>query len=201
MTDRKLYRHESEPPLLVSGLLIAVLLATGLTAIALAAWTSAKPQARSITASVQLRHSHVQTGGTVRGEVVFQNRTSTTRVLLRGCKIDGLYAIGFRASNGYVQAPAFSLVGCSPEQELVAKPGTTVYRFETSATYAECSQSAKGQPPRYSKYWSPLCLRDSRGQRDIIPPLPEGNYSALFFPAGQWHGPPVKPARLLVTRR
>jgi hypothetical protein len=148
-----------------------------------------------------LRHSDVQTGGTVRGEVVFQNRTSTTRVLMRGCKIDGLYAIGFRASNGYLRQPAFSLVGCSPEQALVAKPGTTIYRFETSAIYAECSQSAKNQPPRYSSYWIPLCLKDSRGQRDVMPPLPDGSYSALFFPAGQWHGPRVKPASLLITRR
>jgi hypothetical protein len=120
---------------------------------------------------------------------------------MRGCKIDGLFAIGVRASDGYVQAPAFSLVGCSPEQELVASPGTTVYRFDLRATYTSCSQSAQHQLPRDSKYWIPLCLTDSGGRRDIMPPLPPGQYTALFFPSGEWHGPRVQSAGLVVTRK
>lgn len=118
---------------------------------------------------------------------------------MRGCKIDGLCAIGLRASNGYLQTPAFSLVGCSPEQEPVAKPGSAVYRFKLRATYMACSQSTTDQPPTGSTYWTPPCLNGSRGQRDFVPPLPAGNYTALFFLAGKWHGPCVKPARLVVT--
>jgi hypothetical protein len=122
------------------------------------------------------------------------------RGLARGCKIDGLYAIGFRASDGYVQEPAFSLVLCSLGQEMVAKPGTTVYRFRMPATYTRCSQGAKDQLPKRSKYWTPPCLKDSSGERDIMPPLPPGKYTALFFPDGEWHGPHMKSAVLVVTR-
>jgi len=120
---------------------------------------------------------------------------------MRGCKVDGLYAIGLRGSNGYIQAPVFSAVGCSPKQQMLAAPGTTVFRFKVPATYSECSQSAKHQPPKGSKYWTPLCLKDSTGERDIMPPLPPGKYTALFFPDGVWHGPRVKSAHLVVTRR
>ena len=115
-------------------------------------------------------------------------------------KVDGLYGIGLRASDGYIQDPAFSLVACSPSQELVAKPGTTVYRFNRSASYLACAQSAGHQPPKRSKYWNPLCLKDSSGERDIMPPLPAGRYTALFFPDGEWHGPRVQSADLVVTR-
>jgi hypothetical protein len=184
---------------LVAGSLVAVILATGLGASAFASGSSAKPHEPAITGSVHLNHREVHSGRTVRGELVFENHTSKTQVLLRGCKIDGLYAIGLRASDGYIQEPAFSLVACGP-QEMVAKPGTTVYRFKIAATYTACSQSAKHQPPRSSKYWAPLCLKDSSGERDIMPPLPAGTYTALFFPNGEWHGPHVKSADLIVTR-
>jgi hypothetical protein len=32
-----------------------------------------------------------------------------------------------------------------------------------------------------------------------MPPLPAGNYTALFFPNGEWHGPYVNSADLVVT--
>jgi hypothetical protein len=131
---------------------------------------------------------------------VFENRTSKTKVLMRGCKVDGLYAIALRASDGYVQEPAFYDVGCSPEQAMVAKPGTTVYRFRLPATYTECLQSAEQQPPKSSKDWIPVCLKDSGGQGDVMPPLPAGKYTAPFFPDGDWHGPQVKSPNLIVTR-
>lgn len=200
ISDTKPHRRGKRLAAVVAGLLAAALLATGLTALALASRISADSTGPAITGSIQLNHTDVETGRTVGGQVVFHNRTSRTRVLTRGCKIDGLYAIGFRASDGYVQEPAFSLVGCSPEQTLVARPGRTVYRFKLRATYTACLQSSKGQPPKGSKSWEPLCLRDSKGERDIMPPLPAGKYKALFFPAGKWHGPYVRPARLIVTR-
>jgi hypothetical protein len=126
--------------------------------------------------------------------------SSSTLTSLRGCKINGLYGVALRASDGStVEGPVFSLVGCSPEPPIVAKPGTTLYRFKLSATYTECSQRAKGQPPRGSKYWSPVCLKASSGERDIMPPLPAGKYTALFVPDGKWHGPDVKSAQLVVT--
>ncbi len=186
---------------LVAGSLVAVILATGLGAIAFASGESAQPRPPAITGSIHLKHRDVHSGRTVRGELVLENHTSKTKVLMRGCKIDGLYAIGLRAANGYIQQPAFSAVGCSPEQEMVARPGTTVYRFKMPATYIECSQSAKHQLPRSSKYWIPLCLKDSSGERDIMPPLPAGEYTALFFTDGEWHGPHVKSADLFVTRK
>ncbi len=184
---------------LVAGSLVAVVLATGLDATAFASGKSAKPRPPAITGSIRLKHRDVDSGRTVRGEVVFENHASKTQVLLRGCKADGLYAIAFRASDGYLQEPAFFSVACSPEQEMVAEPGTTVYRFRMPATYTECSQSAKHQLPKSSKYWTPLCLKDSSGERDIMPPLPAGKYTVLFFPDGEWHGPHVKSADLVVT--
>jgi hypothetical protein len=181
---------------------VAVALALGLSiAVAAVALASSQrvPPLRALSGAIRVQDRTVESGGTIRGEVVFVNRTSTPRVLMRGCLVDGLYGIGLRASDGYVQAPAFSLVGCHPEQEMVAKPGTTVYRFTVPATYVQCSQSARDQPPRSSKYWIPLCLKDSSGHRDRMPPLPPGRYSALFFPATTWHGPHVEPATVLVT--
>jgi hypothetical protein len=82
---------------------------------------------------------------------------------------------------------------------MVAKPGTTVYRFKVPATYTECSQSGTHQAPMRSKYWTPLCLKATSGARDIMPPLPAGRYTALFFPDGEWHGPQVRSADLVVT--
>ncbi len=184
---------------LVAGSLGAVILASGLGAIALAKGTGARPRPPAIAGSIHLKQRNVHSGGTLRGEVMFENHTS--KVLVRGCKIDGLYAIRLRFADGYMQQPAFSLVGCSPQQEMVARPGSTVYRFKLSATYIACSQSGKHQPPKWSKHWMPLCRKDSTGERDIMPPLPAGKYTALFFPDGEWHGPHVKSADLVVTRR
>lgn len=168
--------------------------------IAVASGKSPKPHAPAVLGRVRLSHHDVRSGRTVGGELVFENHTSKTAVLLRGCKVNGLFAIGLRASDGYTQEPAFTLVGCSPEQELIARPGSTVYRFKVAATYAECSQSAKHQPRKGSKSWIPVCLRDAHGERDIMPPLPAGKYTAQFFPDGEWHGPRVRPANLVVTR-
>jgi hypothetical protein len=200
MTDTTLYHRRNRTAALVAGSLVAVILATGLGAIAFASGKTAKPRPPAITGSIHLKHRDVRSGRTVRGELVFENHTSKTRMLMRGCKVDGLYGIALRASDGYLQEPLFTLVGCSPAQEMVAKPGTTVYRFKVPATYIACSQSAKHQLPRSSKYWNPLCLKDSSGERDIMPPLPAGKYTALFFPAGEWHGPHVKASDLVVTR-
>ncbi len=199
MTDTPPHQRRKRTAALVAGSVVAVILATGLGSIAFASEKSAKPGLPAITGSIHLKHREVRSGRTVRGELVFENHTSKTKVLMRGCKIDGLYAIWLRAADGYVQEPAFSLVGCGPD-EMVAKPGTTVYRFKVPATYTQCSQSATHQPPKSSKYWTPLCLKDSSGQRDIMPPLPAGKYTALFFPNGGWHGPHVKSADLVITR-
>ena len=200
MTDRTPHQRKKRTAVLVAGSLVAVLLALGLGAIAFAGEKSPKSRPSAITGSIYLKHHVVHSGGTVRGELVFENHTSRTKVLIRGCKVDGLYAIGFRAADGYVQEPAFSLVGCSPLDQMVAKPGTTVYRFKVPATYTQCSQSTQDQPPESSKNWTPLCLKDHSGQRDIMPPLPAGKYTALFFPDGEYHGPHVKSADLAVTR-
>jgi hypothetical protein len=199
MTDTTPQHRPKRTVALVGGSLVAVILATGLGAIALASGKSAKLRPPAITGSIHLKHRDVHTGRTIRGELVFENRTLKTKVLMRGCKIDGLYGIGLRASDGYLQQPAFSLVGCSPAQVLVARPGTTVYRFKIPATYFGCSQSAKHQLPKSSKYWTPLCLKGSSGERDIMPPLPAGKYTTLFFPDGQWRGPHVKSAELVLT--
>jgi hypothetical protein len=201
MTDTTRHHRRKRTAALVAGSLVVVILAMGLGTIAFARGTSAKPGPPAIEGSIHLAHRDVDSGRTVHGELVFENPTSKTKVLLRGCKTDGLYGIALRASNGYIQGPAFSLVGCIPEQEMVAKPGTTVYRFKMPATYTQCSQNAKGQPPKSSKYWTPPCLKDSSGERDIMPPLPAGKYTALFVPDGEWHGPNVKSADLVVTRR
>ncbi|MGO9974963.1 MAG: hypothetical protein ACLP01_19605 [Solirubrobacteraceae bacterium] len=201
MTDTRSHHRHERTAALAFVLLVAVLLATGLAALAYATETRATPRPAAITGSIHLKRSDVQSGGTVGGEVEFQNRTSKTKVLMRGCKIDALFDIGVRASDGYAQAPAFSLVGCSPEQELVARPDTTIYRFDLRAIYTSCSQKAQDQPPGGSKYWMPLCRTDSVARRDIMPPLPPGQYTALFFPSGEWHGPRVQSTGLVVTRK
>jgi hypothetical protein len=200
MVHPKLQHRSTRIGAVVFGL-VAALLAIGLAAVVFARATGARSRSSAITGAIHLNRVGVRAGGRIRGQVVFRNRTSRTRVLMHGCKIDGLYGIGVRASDGYVQAPVFSLVGCSPEQEMVARPGRTVYRFKLSATYVACSQSTKDQPPEGSKYWLPLCHKYSRGQADIMPPLPAGKYTALFFPAGEWHGPHVKPATLQVAKK
>jgi hypothetical protein len=201
MTDPEPYHSRGRIAALVAGLLVAVILAMGLGAIAFASARGAKPQRMSVvTGSIRLQHREVRSGRSVRGELVFENHTSKTKVLMRGCKIDGLYAIGLRASDGYLQTPAFSAVGCTTKQEMVARPGATVYRFKMPATYTQCSQSPERQPPRRSKYWTPLCLKDPSGERDVMPPLPPGRYTALFFADGEWHGPHIESADLVVTR-
>jgi len=198
MTSR---HHRNRTTALVVCLLATAICATGLGAVAFASGESAKLRASALTGRIHLERRNVASGGTVRGELVFENHTSKTKVLLRGCKIDGLYAIGFRDSHGRVQAPAFPLVGCIRTQEMVAKPGTTIYRFSTLASYSECSQSPRQSAPKSSKYWIPLCLKDSTGERDIMPPLPVGQYAVLFFSDGDWHGPHIKPAVLIVTKK
>jgi hypothetical protein len=148
MTDATPHPRRNQAAALVAGALAAVVLATGFVAIAFASGKSPKPRPPAVTGSIHLKHGDVFSGRAVRGEVVFENHTSQTKVLMRGCTIDGLYAIGFRASDGYVQEPAFSLVGCSPEQEMVAKPGTTIYRFKVPAT--SCRRSRPASTPRCS---------------------------------------------------
>jgi hypothetical protein len=191
-------RHRRRKPIttLLAGLLGAAV-ASGIASCA--GMTAGKPRSAPILASIQLMQRTVQSGKTAHGEVVFENGTSRTKVLMRGCKIDGLYEIGVRASDGYAQGRAFSLVGCLHEQEMVAKPGITAYRFKLPALYTACLQSDVHQPPKDSKDWLPLCLKDSSGERNIMPSLPAGTYTVLFYPADKWDGPHVKPASLVVT--
>jgi hypothetical protein len=193
-------RHRRRKPIttLLAGLLGAAL-ASGIASCA--GTTAAKPGSVPIIASIHLTQGTVQSGKTVHGEVVFENRTSRTKVLMRGCKIDGLYEIGVRASDGYAQGRAFSLVGCLREQEIVAKPGITVYRFKLSALYTACLQSNVHRPPKDSKDWLPVCLKDSSGERNIMPSLPSGTYTVLFYPADKWDGPHVQAASLVVTNK
>lgn len=185
---------------LVAGSLVVVILAAAVSTIGLASGKTARGGPAAVTGSVRLERRHVEGGRTIRGEVVFENHGSRPEVLMRGCKIDGLFAIGLRASDGYLQPPAFSLVGCAPEQAIVAEPGISAYRFTTPATYAECSQRVERGPPAGSKGWIPLCLENSDGDRDIMPRLPAGRYTAVFFPDGEWHGPHVRSAELVITR-
>jgi hypothetical protein len=163
----------------------------------------AKAGSSAITASASLGHATVRAGGSLRGKLVFDNAGSTVRVLLHGCKTDGLFAMALRAHDGSLDnGPAFSLVGCDENissNELVAKPGSTAYSFEVRATYTECGQDPKDQQPKTSKYWTPLCLKDQRGIRDVMPPLPAGPYKLRFVPNGKWTGPSVKPVSVSVT--
>lgn len=175
-------------------LVAAAVLVVGSAAVALAGTGR-----HAITARIVLARSRVDAGRALHGRVVFENPTATTKVLLRTCAINGLYAIGLRAADGYLQQPAFTAVGCDHGQ-MAAKPGRTVYRFTLRATYTACSQNAKDQRPKGSPYWTPLCLRDASGGRDRMPPLPAGTYTALFFPDGKWQGPRVTPAKLVVER-
>jgi hypothetical protein len=177
-----------------SSLLLALIVGVGLVVTALA------KGADSLTARIALDHGHVRAGGLISGKLILDNTTSKRRVLLRGCVTNGRFEIGLRAVDGYLQGGFFSLVGCNPLQALVAaNPGVTVYRFKLGATYTGCLQSAQREPPKDSANWMPLCLKDSRGERDIAPRLPAGDYTAVFLPDGKWHGPKVITATLAVT--
>ena len=155
----------------------------------------------SLKARIALDRSRVRTGGVIRGRLILDNTGSTPRVLLRGCLTNGRFGIGLRAADGYQTDPGFTAVGCSPLQALVvAKPGVSIYRFKIPARYDQCSQNSSNQQPKGSPNWTPLCLRDSHRERNIMPPLQAGKYTARFVPDGRWQGPSVKPAALTVTR-
>jgi hypothetical protein len=154
--------------------------------------------ARSITARLVLRPDRVEPGATTDGRLVLKNPGPKTAVLLRGCRINGLYGIGMRSPDVTIQAPAFSLVSCLRHQTLVAKPGTTVYRFKLAATYTGCTQSLGDELPKTSPYWTPLCGKGPNGKRGTMPPLPPGTYTAVFVPNGKWKGPTVRDASLVV---
>jgi hypothetical protein len=79
---------------------------------------------------------------------------------------------------------------------MVAKPGRTVYRFKTHASYTACG-TAPGQPKR-SRYWLPPCGTKPNG-RSGMPSLPVGEYTAVFVPSGTWHGPRVISASLSIV--
>src|SRR5437879_12218685 len=111
MTDTTPHHRRKRTAALFAGSLVAVILATGLGTIAFASGQSAKPRQPAITGSIHLKHRDVQSGRTFRGELVFENHTSKTKLLMRGYKFDGLYAIGHSASAGYRPEPVFPLVG------------------------------------------------------------------------------------------
>jgi hypothetical protein len=154
-----------------------------------------------VTARLVLRPDRVRPGGTADGRLVLTNGRSKTVVLLRGCRINGLYGIGIRSPHIKIQGPAFTLVGCLRHQTLVAKPGTTVYGFKVAARYTGCTQALKDELPRTSAYWTPLCGKRRDGERNIMPSLPPGTYTTVFVPNGKWKGPAVHSARLVVEHR
>ncbi|MGH2843097.1 MAG: hypothetical protein ACRDKL_05860, partial [Solirubrobacteraceae bacterium] len=189
------------PPVLVVAvvLVVAAVLVVALAAVARAGTEAPRAERPVITGRIVLDRRRIPAGETVAGRVVFENRTATRKVLLRTCAINGLYAIALRAADGYLQQPGFTLVACD-HGLMAARPGRTAYRFKLRATYTGCSQSARDQQPRGSPNWMPLCLKDSSGRRDRMPPLPPGDYTALFVPDGRWRGPSVMPAKLVVAR-
>lgn len=184
---------------LVPLLLLAASVLAGLSGASLAGAKDLR-SSQTLTAKIALVPSRVPAGAAVSGKLVLDNRTSVPKVVLRGCMVNGLYAVALRAADGYMQDPAFTLVACSHRQSLVAKPGTTVFRFKIRATYTACSESPNHHWPRRSKNWLPLCLKDSSGKRDVAPPLPAGKYTAVFVPNGTWKGPDVRTATLVVTK-
>jgi hypothetical protein len=158
-------------------------------------------QPAGITGKVVLSRDHIRSGATIHGKIVFKNGTSKTRILVSGCRVDGLYGVALNASGPDLNnGPASFAVGCFHKDHLVARPGTTAYPFKVTATYLSCSQAAEDQPPRTSKNWMPLCLRDAKGERDIAPPLPAGRYAAVFYPNGKWNGPTVTSETVTVAR-
>ena len=188
-----------------SGLLVAVVtIGVVLAALVLASLADGKglmSRHSSLSAVIALAPGRVAAGGPVSGKLIFHSSTTKPKVVLSGCGVDGLYAVALRAPDGYIQDPVFAAVACRHRQSLVANPGTTIYRFKIRATYTACSQSPDHHWPKRSENWLPLCLKGSSRKREIMPPLPPGKYTALFFPDGTWTGPTVKPATLIVTKR
>ncbi|MGC9222131.1 MAG: hypothetical protein ACP5H2_12455 [Solirubrobacteraceae bacterium] len=154
----------------------------------------------SLSALIALAPGRVAAGAPISGKLILQNITTKPKVVLSGCGLDGLYAVALRAPDGYIQDPVFAQVACRHKQTLVAKRGTTIYRFKIRGTYTACSQSPDHHWPKRSENWLPLCLKRSSGKREIMPLLPPGKYAALFFSDGTWTGPTVKPATLVVTK-
>lgn len=172
--------------------LVAAVLGAGIAAVVLAGGASAKPP--SLIARVVLDRSRVSVGGTVSGRVIFENRSSKPKLMLRGCIGGGLYVIGFRAADGYLEQIGWTIDGCRAEQSMVAKPGRTVFRFRTAARYTICGPSDQ---PKRSPGWIPACVA---GGGDPMPPLPAGHYTAVFVPYSGWKGPKVKSATVRITQ-
>lgn len=164
------------------GSLPAIVVGIGVAAVAIAAVNGITTPA-PLTARIVLDRSHVQLGGVVTGKVVFENRTSKPKVMLRGCDLNGLYTVVLSSAHGGTGSDGsgaiFGTVGClveTPADLMVAKPGRTVYRFRIPAVHTACGPCAIGSP------------------------LPAGNYAIVFFPDGTWRGPTVTSATVTLTK-
>jgi hypothetical protein len=196
MTDTRPRPRRSRAVALFAGTLAAVVLAMGFGAIAFASGRSLKPRPPAVTGNIHLNLPDDDSCRTVRGEVVFENHTSQTKVLMRRCTIDGLFAIGFRASDGYLQEPAFSLVGCIHKQEMVGRQarhhGVPIQRPRDLHGVL-----AARQPPAAHDL-QVLDLRCAAGTRAVSATSCRRSRPAgtprCSFPGGEWHGPHVRSA-------
>jgi hypothetical protein len=182
---------------IVRGSLLAIIVVgIGAAAVALAAGSGAAARRGSLTARIVLDRTRVQSGGTVSGRVIFENRLSKPILMLRGCVGGGMYQIDFRASDGYLGPTPFVIDGCTSEQSMVAKPGLTIFRFSTPTVYRACGPG--DVQPKRSRDWVPPC--DTRDGHSGVPSIPAGKYTAVFVPSDKWHGPRVSGARVTITK-
>jgi hypothetical protein len=143
-----------------------------------------------LTGNVVLNRTSVPMGDNVGGRLIFHNPTTHTVVMLRADACGRPYEVLLRSPSWY--QPGVFTFDCGKEEALVAKPGTTVYRFTILARSLVCSGSGPTGPN--------LCAKDVHGKRDIEPEAPPGQYSTVFTPSAAWKGPTIKEATLIVTR-
>lgn len=143
-----------------------------------------------LTGSIVLDHTRAAVGEDVSGKLVFHNRASSRVVMLRASACGHPYWITLRSAS-WTQPVIFTF-DCGTEEALVANRGVTAYRFTIDARSRGCSATGASGPF--------LCLKDSHGNRDVMPAAPPGRYTTVFTPGAKWNGPRIKEATLIVTR-
>ncbi|MDE3132376.1 MAG: hypothetical protein KGL16_14590 [Acidobacteriota bacterium] len=157
-------------------------------AVTAAACGTAKPE---LTGKIVLDHTRVAVGQGDSGELVIDNRTSNPRVMAHACRTDW-YEVTLRSPR-WDEGSVFVSDTCFNEENMVAKPGVSVFRFRIPARSIDCVGDVSG--PGVIR-----CAKISSSNSTIMPLVPPGRYTTVFASGGDWAGPQIKDATLVVTR-
>jgi hypothetical protein len=137
----------------------------------------------SLTIRIDLDHTRVPAGTTIKGVAVVTNTTHGS-VSLDTCAANPWLAVGL-ADGKHSYLPAFAGVECL--KTLMLEPGSHRFPITVLTTYDECTQTTAP-----STVAEPLCLASlGSSTRNIIPPLPAGRYFTKVVTVGLSHDPLV----------